>query len=178
MGKAVEIAGQRFGRLLVLRRLPNRKNSAGNQESIWQVRCDCGAEKALRATDLRSGGVNSCGCLKRELRQLPVGVAAKNRVLNTYRQHAKQKKLVWGITRKMFDALVQGDCHYCGLPPSNISQHIDLNGSYIYNGIDRRDNALGYIEGNVVSCCKICNLMKRNLTEKEFLSQCARVAQR
>jgi hypothetical protein len=37
------------------------------------------------------------------------------------------------------------------------------------NGIDRADNALGYTVENSVSCCKICNIAKRDLTIEEFI---------
>lgn len=36
------------------------------------------------------------------------------------------------------------------------------------NGIDRVNNDLGYINNNVVSCCKTCNLAKSSLTLIEF----------
>ena len=42
--------------------------------------------------------------------------------------------------------------------------------SFKRNGIDRIDNALGYIESNVVACCPICNLAKRNLPVDTFVS--------
>jgi len=38
------------------------------------------------------------------------------------------------------------------------------------NGIDRQDNAKGYIPGNCVSCCRICNYAKHALTLEEFKS--------
>lgn len=51
-----------------------------------------------------------------------------------------------------------------------------INGSKLFrNGIDRVDNSLGYILSNVVSCCKICNYMKKDLSEQEFQDQCERV---
>lgn len=40
---------------------------------------------------------------------------------------------------------------------------------YWYNGIDRIDSALGYIEGNVQPCCKEANLAKLNMSEEDFL---------
>ena len=37
-----------------------------------------------------------------------------------------------------------------------------------FNGIDRIDSKIGYIDGNVVTCCKHCNFAKDALTQKEF----------
>src|SRR5262245_53666065 len=55
-----ELTGQRFGRLVVLRfaftRGLGRKTIA-----FWWVRCDCGREKTVAGTSLRSGGTRSCG---------------------------------------------------------------------------------------------------------------------
>ena len=39
-----------------------------------------------------------------------------------------------------------------------------------YNGIDRVNPALGYVEDNVVTCCKICNIAKHDLRLEEFLA--------
>jgi hypothetical protein len=37
-----------------------------------------------------------------------------------------------------------------------------------YNGIDRVDSTKGYFNENVVSCCKVCNRAKSNLSLDEF----------
>jgi len=55
--------GQRFGRLTVVARAENERN----RHARWYVRCSCGAEKVVRGTELRTGGIRSCGCLQREL---------------------------------------------------------------------------------------------------------------
>ncbi len=50
----------RFGRLIVtgIRRVDGRV--------VADCQCDCGSLKMIRVSHLRSGGVQSCGCLKRE----------------------------------------------------------------------------------------------------------------
>ena len=63
MGKAIDITGQRFGRLTALKPTKNR-NSKGS--IIWLCRCDCGTIKEICITDLRNKGTKSCGCLSRE----------------------------------------------------------------------------------------------------------------
>lgn len=63
MSKAIDITGQRFGRLTALKPTKNR-NSKGS--IIWLCRCDCGTIKEICITDLRNKGTVSCGCLRRE----------------------------------------------------------------------------------------------------------------
>lgn len=63
MGKHEELTGQRFERLVVLSF--DGRNDNGN--AIWRVRCDCGVEFTALASELKRGGVRSCGCLRREM---------------------------------------------------------------------------------------------------------------
>lgn len=53
----IDIAGQRFGQWLVLRL--HAKKHKGYQ---WWCRCDCGTEKPVQGTSLRSDQTKSCGC--------------------------------------------------------------------------------------------------------------------
>lgn len=58
----VDIAGQRYGRLVAIRIAPVSKSQGRNRR--WWVRCDCGSgERLVAATNLRQGIVHSCGCL-------------------------------------------------------------------------------------------------------------------
>ena len=181
MGKAVEITGQRYGKLVVLGRVGSQPVSKATATrpatfvSTWEVKCDCGVVKVLRADDLRSKKVKSCGCWKRELLSLPVGMAVKNRVLGWYKQHAQKRSLAWEISKERFGELTAQNCFYCELPPMTEARSYYNTGNFLYNGIDRRDNAQGYIEENVVPCCKVCNRMKMDLSEKDFLAHVARI---
>lgn len=65
MGRVVDVAGKRFGRLLVLRRDGSQKGSHGSF-AMWRVRCDCGTEKTVRGCSLRRSEIISCGCYNRE----------------------------------------------------------------------------------------------------------------
>ena len=53
--KALDLIGQRFGRLVV-------KEYMGN--SYLKCECDCGNETVVYSGNLRNGGTLSCGCLK------------------------------------------------------------------------------------------------------------------
>jgi hypothetical protein len=59
----VELGGQRFGRLEVLRAYSENGRTGGTR---WLCRCDCGNEKDVLAASLVSGKTKSCGCLNRE----------------------------------------------------------------------------------------------------------------
>ena len=43
-------------------------------------------------------------------------------------------------------------------------------GEFYYNGIDRKDNFLGYTLSNVVTCCKKCNFLKRDMSYIDFIN--------
>ena len=61
-----DLTGQRFGRLIPLRRQDKTK---GERKHIAYIcRCDCGNEKQVLAVSLRGGTTVSCGCYDRERR--------------------------------------------------------------------------------------------------------------
>lgn len=63
---AVDMSGQRFGRLTVLRPAALEKPRANGQRMGWLCRCDCGREIVTSRKELMSGRVHSCGCLLAE----------------------------------------------------------------------------------------------------------------
>jgi len=84
-----------------------------------------------------------------------------------YSRYKKQSKdLPFALTKDEFKKLTQQNCYYCGVEP----QQEQNNGTYLYNGLDRLDNNLGYIANNVVACCKTCNRAKHALDAIQFKS--------
>lgn len=63
MGAAVDIKGQRFGRLLALESTGEKTR---DKKIIWRFLCDCGSEARVSAKAVRSGMTQSCGCLQRD----------------------------------------------------------------------------------------------------------------
>ncbi len=57
-----DLTDMRFGRLTVLYRSENDKQN----KTIWHCKCDCGNEVDVRATSLKQGVTQSCGCLQYE----------------------------------------------------------------------------------------------------------------
>lgn len=59
--KRIELTGQRFGRLTVLRFVGKRES-----EHLWRCRCNCGNASVVNGGNLRTGHTRSCGCLHSE----------------------------------------------------------------------------------------------------------------
>jgi hypothetical protein len=83
---------------------------------------------------------------------------------------AIKRQLVFDLTLEEFTSLSDADCVYCGDLPS-----IGCEG-VVRNGVDRVDSGKGYVQGNVVSCCKTCNIMKHRFTAKQFIDKAIQVA--
>ncbi len=63
MPPAIDLTGQRFGRLVVLELAGHY---GPNREKLWRCRCDCGNTITTYMGSLRRGLARSCGCLQRE----------------------------------------------------------------------------------------------------------------
>jgi len=58
----VDIAGKRFGKLVVINRSWSKRKYHG---IIWNCKCDCGNTVEVLASSLINGNTKSCGCLKK-----------------------------------------------------------------------------------------------------------------
>lgn len=177
MSKLVDLTGKIFGRLTVLNRVPNRITPKGQSRTMWKCYCICGNESTITSKHLTKNKTLSCGCYKAERfikpHILPEGQAARNALLSSYKASAQKRKIVWNLSEEKFDQLVKNCCVYCGEIPSNVFK--GKNGNIIYSGIDRVDSLAGYVDTNVVSCCKVCNIAKQKFTTNEFLDWARRV---
>lgn len=67
MSAAIPVsAGDRFGRLVVLRELESVRTPNGTVFRRVECRCDCGVVRDFRLPMLRNGNTRSCGCLMRD----------------------------------------------------------------------------------------------------------------
>ena len=62
MPNFIDLTGQRFGRLVVLR----RTGTSGYGQPKWACACECGQATEVFGNSLRSGKSKSCGCLQRD----------------------------------------------------------------------------------------------------------------
>lgn len=177
MNKVIIKAGDRYGRLIFVKETKQPCGQVGKHR-CGLFKCDCGRSVETRLNTVRIGHTRSCGCLHTEAvakigkdNKLPVGQASKNALYGRYKRDAEKRKLCFNLTIKQFEYLTKLNCHYCGQLPAAKYQNKYCNGPYIYNGIDRLDNRVGYVVDNSIPCCWICNKMKGTLTGPEFYTQ-------
>lgn len=102
--------------------------------------------------------------------RLPLGRASLNRFYKNYLKNAKQRGYTFELDIEYFDTLTRQDCYYCGAHPRYMSRADNGKLDVVddRNGLDRVDNSIGYIDSNVVPCCKTCNYAKRKMSKSDF----------
>lgn len=175
--KLKDLSGRLYGRWKVLGRSA-RKSS----RICWDCVCECGTTRAVFGNNLVLQNSLSC---RNCSRKLPDTEMPFRSVFRWYRQNAKRRtNRPFVLSLEDVRKLTSSDCFYCGSPPSQESKHRMRDGKvsarppYVYNGIDRVNNSLGYTPENCVSCCKICNYMKQELSQQEFINHIKEILER
>lgn len=109
--------------------------------------------------------------------KLPLIPLGENRIWSFMKNNCRQRGVALTISREEYLALAASACTYCGAPPKNRVPLPRSTGKttdsfiFLYQGIDRKDNALGYVPGNCVPCCGKCNSIKgKYLSHDEMLA--------
>ena len=163
----VNLEGRTFGDLQVV-----KKASSVGTKIRYVCQCSCGRETIVQGSNLTTGHTRSCGHVRGQLRgeqlRLPHGDAIRNRILSTYKDHARQRSIPFELPKEDFNLLIKSNCFYCGSPPSTARTARRSGAVLLYNGIDRVDNNQGYSKENCVPCCSTCNRAKGTLTTEDF----------
>ena len=75
MSQLIDLTGNKYGKLTVLKKDEERKTKSG---SYWICQCECGNIKSVKSSSLRRGEIQSCGCLRKEAAQK----ARENRIID------------------------------------------------------------------------------------------------
>lgn len=78
---------------------------------------------------------------------------------------AKKRGKEFNLTKEYSEPFFKAPCYYCGDTTESLN-------------LDRMDNSLGYVVGNIVSCCVFCNRMKSTMTLDEFKIHLKKVIKR
>ena len=80
-----------------------------------------------------------------------------------YKSGARKREIRFRLTLAEFMRFLQKSCTYCDTEIKTI-------------GLDRINNDIGYLAGNIQPCCTLCNWSKRTQTSDQFIAHCVRVA--
>lgn len=81
----MDLTGRRFGKWRVLARATDLRRA-----TMYQCRCTCGTERAVRAAHLTSGAATSCGC---DLPALQETIAARKAANRAYAEQRRKKTM-------------------------------------------------------------------------------------
>lgn len=170
------LLGLKFGSLTVISITEKRTKSRG---VVWLCECDCGEKRLVATNRLTTKTTISCGCSKRK----PPGVSQYHRLYLLYKGSAKRRNYSFNLTEEQLISISKQNCFYCGKSPENILKTQDPNknpkwaelSKIIYNGIDRKDNTVGYEVDNCIPCCKRCNYAKGEMNISEFLEHIGKI---
>lgn len=138
-----------------------------------KIKChDCGVYKTLEEL----GGYKTCEkCRKRQkkLREIPenknrkkqyyqlnkekaaeYGKIYRRSVIGRYKKSKKSatsRNIIFNLTYEEYNLEISKLCYYC----NGFFTQVEAG-----CGLDRLDCSLGYIVGNIVSCCHTCNTIK------------------
>ncbi|CAH6421635.1 Hypothetical protein KVN_LOCUS385 [uncultured virus] len=86
---------------------------------------------------------------------------------NYYKHRSEDHGIIWELTFDDSKKYFLGKCYYCG--------DMACEG-VLLNGIDRKNNYLGYTIDNCTCCCTFCNMIKSDLfDDKQFINICEHI---
>lgn len=171
-GIASPIIGDKFGKWTVMQDVTKVGKRA------YVCKCTCGFSKTLEISDLingRSKGCQNCANNK-TIKKRRSDYIPYSKVYASYKANAKKLNREFYLTFDEAQSLFIAPCHYCKVEPSTkVKQKVE---DLWYNGIDRKDNSIGYTKENSVTCCKICNYAKHTMSYDEYKEWLSETAER
>ena len=177
-----DLTGQTIGDFLIIGATGHKEVFSGNKNhrrNLWKIRCiRCGDERVKTTSQINRR--RKCPICNRQKGKdhprfkggplMSLFRSQKKRALTE--RTLNNKPMSWGIDYKLFEAEIIKNCFYCGSKPN-----LEIKGlSILRNTLDRYDSKIGYEPSNIVPCCKLCNLAKRDMHGEEFIALARRIA--
>lgn len=149
-------------------------------KSEWLCKCVCGKTVTVGISSLNQKHTRSCGCLRKSTTSSKMWKGYGSLPMDTFssiKRNAISRNLKFDVTIEYLWELFQKQGSKCALSGIDISLHKHKrNGIRATASLDRIDNNLGYIEGNVQWVHKHINICKHTYSNQEFIQMCNNVA--
>lgn len=117
LGRAKNIQGQKFGKLLALYRTKNK-----GKITMWVAQCECGNIITVSSSNLQQQKTKSCGCLKLEKANDLIGKTfGRLTVIEKTEKRTKSRQIIWKCKCECGseceirgDSLIRGLTQSCG----------------------------------------------------------------
>lgn len=174
--KGKDYTGLFLGNWKILGEIKCVRTSNKNYHTRWKCQCSCGSEPQwiLKENLIKglSSGCSNCYSKRHSGSNNPnwKGYGKIPSSLITHIKHgAKSRNLEYSLSPRYLNSLWQRTGGVCAL--SGIKISINETAS-----LDRIDSSKGYIPGNVQWIHKKVNIMKRDISQKDFIEICKAVS--
>lgn len=176
--KKAKLAGSTTTWHVLLRETKPHSSRPGSLQTVSIMYGTCGICRGPHrapAAKVADGSSLHCGRC-RGIGRIPRGQSGRSQFWKVVKYSASSRFLKLGLSKG--EALKTGikSCFWCNTKPVNLMNKRTRTaaqreyGAFVCHGLDRIDNSVGYIKGNVVACCKICNRGKGASTLKEWIA--------
>jgi hypothetical protein len=155
-----EMLGKKFGKLTVVDMDRSIKDTS--RVLHWKCLCDCGNLSIVRGSSLRENITLSCGCIRREHQYETI----RKEAFKIHKKGAIDRDYVSELTFVQYIDIGSRPCVYCNKISKRRNR--DTGAVLELNSIDRIDNEPYYNLENTQSVCFVCQVMKLDMTDKEF----------
>lgn len=169
------LVGMVFGKLTVIRKTKIKNNNDKYFRTAYLCKCECGNTLKTTLSKLNKNKVKSCGCGRSHSDPAAPRLSSAKKVYSHHNYNDGD------LLFDDFLKLSQQKCYYCGIKYSNSCNIFSIdgrrasdfsikNGTFLYNGLDRKNNSLPHNKNNIVPCCFKCNWAKNKMNFNEFKS--------
>ena len=127
--KTINLIGEKFGKLTVIDKAPERKHENSRPTKMWLCRCDCGNTIICSRQALTSGEKKDCGCVK-EGKYLIGKRYGKLVIQKVIRENGKEARVeclcdCGDITTPLLSRVLNNKVHSCGCYRSEKSAQVN-----------------------------------------------------
>lgn len=143
-------------------------------ENKWCSTCpSCNSiQKYTRFDHAKSSEINGWSCKKCSNSSSNKSIGDNIRIYNKFKKMAIRRGIEFNLSIEQFNDLLNESnlkCFYSGIELTTKYNNCTLS-------LDRTDNSIGYILGNVKIVHTMVNMMKRHYSEIDFIDMCRKIS--